>query len=128
MRLNNKDIGLIKEKFNKLREKQDFLDLLNYAKSLIYGDRFVAFELKHLNYHSNPKANSTRYKKFEILKKSGGVRVIYAPNRGLKALQTCLNLILQTVYPTHTAATGFIPGKSILDNARIHSGTYMFTI
>src|SRR5688572_15338058 len=97
--------------------KEAVLRLLNDAKKLIYGENAKAFELKHLNYHSNPKANKQRYKTFTIKKKSGGERVIHSPVKGLKAIQKCLNLIFQTVYEPyqHKAATGFVPERSIVD-------------
>ena len=60
---------------------------------------------------------------------SGAERVILAPAAGLKSIQKCLNLILQTIYVPHPAATGFVPRKSIVDNAKIHSGSlYVYNI
>lgn len=107
-----------------MRNKQDLLNLLNFAKTIVYGGKAVPFELKHLNYHSNSKVNKKRYKEFKVKKKSGDDRIIYAPTKGLKAIQKCLNLILQTVFTPNVAATGFVPGKSILDNAQVHAGCY----
>jgi len=64
-----------------------------------------------------------------VKKKSGEDRIIHAPKNGLKAIQKCLNLILQTVYQPHKAASGFVPGKSIVDNAKHHIGSiYVYNI
>lgn len=124
MRLTEEQSHYIRTCFNKIKSKEDFLKLLNYAKTIVYGDRAVPFALKHINYHLNPKANKERYIAFSIKKKSGSERTIHAPAKGLKAVQKCLNLILQTVYAPHQhkAATGFLPGKSIVDNAKVHTG------
>jgi RNA-directed DNA polymerase len=123
MRLTEEQIQHILTAFNKMVNKEDLLYLLNYTKTIIYGKKAIPFSIIHLNYHSNPKANFNRYTSFLINKKSGGSRTIHAPVKGLKALQKCLNLILQTVYAPHQhkAATGFIPGLSIVDNAKVHS-------
>ena len=64
------------------------------------------------------------YTSFSIKKKSGGVRVLHAPVKGLKEFQKALNLILQCMHEPHLAATGFVNGKSIVDNARVHVGQF----
>lgn len=124
MSLSSNHVDHIKRAFSQMRSKQDLLNLLNFAKKIVYGEKAVPFELKHLNYHSNPKANKKRYKQFSVRKKSGDDRIIYAPDKGLKALQKCLNLLLQIVFTPNFAATGFVPGKSILDNAQVHTGSF----
>ncbi|RAU81441.1 reverse transcriptase domain-containing protein [Pontibacter arcticus] len=117
--------------FSNLKSKEDFLELLNYTKIIIYGDKAIPFTLKQVNYYSNPRINIERYAAFTIKKKSGATRVIHAPTKGLKAIQKCLNLILQIVYEQHQhkAATGFIPSKSIVDNALLHvRSIYVYNI
>ena len=64
------------------------------------------------------------YTSFSIKKKSGADRTLHAPIKGLKEFQKALNLILQCLHQPHAAATGFIVGKSIVDNARIHVGQF----
>ena len=123
MKLQEENIISIKEAFNKMKSKEEFVALLNYAKILVYGKKAIPFELKHINYHSNPKINKRRYIQFAVKKKSGSERIIHSPSRGLKAIQKCLNLIFQTIYTVNPAATGFVPGKSIVDNARNHTGS-----
>lgn len=62
------------------------------------------------------------YRSFEIPKRSGGRRTIFAPNEKLKALQRRIHRRLLRKLPVHPAATGFQRGKSIVDNARPHAG------
>ncbi len=129
MKLEKKDIEEIKIKFGNMKTKEDLLSLLNYVKHLIYKEKTVPFGIKHLNYHSNPAANKKRYFKFEIKKKNGSERIIHSPTKGLKEIQKCLNLIFQIIYDVNIAATGFVPGKSIIDNAKIHVGSlYVYNI
>lgn len=123
MILKQEDILFIKNTFQNMKSKKDLLSLLNFVKPLIYGKNSESFGLHHLNYHANSHF-SNRYYIFSIKKKSGTERIIHSPNDGLKAIQRCLNLIFQTIYDVNPAATGFIRGKSIVDNANIHSGSY----
>lgn len=140
----------IQELFKKMNSKKDFLALLNEAKKLVYGDKTVPFEEKQLNYYINKDTkvkenllaalnegdsrfkNSPRkpsYVSFTIKKKSGSNRTINAPVKGLKEIQKALNIILQCTYQPHSAATGFVLGKSIVDNAKIHIGQmYVYNI
>jgi len=124
MKLQRTQYDYIKSHFQKLETKEDLLNLLNYAKEILYGKRSYTFKLNQLTYHSNPRANSIRYQVFAVKKKNGGVRTIHAPVKGLKEIQKALNLVLQCVFEAHPSASGFVPGKSIRDNALTHSGNY----
>lgn len=62
------------------------------------------------------------YRRFTIPKRSGGRREILAPNNRLKALQRRIHRRLLRGLRAHPAATGFEPGKSIVDNALPHAG------
>lgn len=129
MKPDNEQILSIKDAFQKMKGKEDFLRLLNLVKPIIYGPKSVPFEMKHLRFHSNPKANRRRYNSFAIPKKAGGTRTIHSPNPGLKAILKCLNLIFQCVYEPHKAATGFVLDKSIVTNAKQHAGSlYVYNI
>lgn len=130
MNLNKDDIKFIETAFHKMKNKSDLLDLINYSKKRIYGENSHRITLIQLNYHLVPTYNNNRYKSFVIKKKSGGSRVIYSPNKGLKVIQKCLNLIFQIVYPTKSKSVmGFVPGRSIVDNAKVHSNrNYVFNI
>lgn len=62
------------------------------------------------------------YSRFEIPKKNGTPRAIAAPQPPLQRAQTwILKRILSKIKP-HRYATAFIAGRSILDNARPHTG------
>jgi RNA-directed DNA polymerase len=112
-----------------METKEDFLGLLNYAGRLVYGPSFQSFELKQITYYANPQWAKTRYSSFTIRKKSGKERLIHSPEKGLKYILGCLNFIFQKVFPVHHRAYGFIPRKSIADNAALHVGKpYVYNI
>jgi RNA-directed DNA polymerase len=62
------------------------------------------------------------YTRFTLPKRRGGVRTIEAPSEKLKTLQRRVLHRLLNPLPVHPAATGFVPGRSIVDNARPHAG------
>lgn len=125
MKIPHEHIVQIRAGFQKMKTKEDLLQLLNLAKMLYWGDeKFSPIQLKTVTYYSNPKLAKTRYQEFVIRKKSGGERKINAPVKGLKSIQKALNYLLQCVYIPHEAATGFVLNKSIVDNARLHSGNH----
>ena len=77
----------------------------------------------------NPKIGDNRYRKFEIPKKSGGVRTIFAQNGNLKWMQLCLNEIFKAIYTPSPYAIGFAEGRSIVNNAEKHlNQNYVFNI
>lgn len=70
-----------------------------------------------------------KYRRFPLTKKSGGVRWISEPLPQIKAAQRKYlsmipipNLKQTTSRGTHQVITGFMPGMSIVDNARPHVG------
>lgn len=129
MKLEADQINHFKESFAKMQTKNDFLNLLNEAKLLIYGENALPFELKQLTWFGNQKLGGKRYHEFKIKKKSGSERSIHAPVNGLKALQRCVALLLQCTFNPHHAAFGFVTNKSIVDNASLHVGNrYVFNI
>ncbi|MFS4429477.1 reverse transcriptase family protein [Chryseobacterium sp. S90] len=142
MKFSQEQKNEIRTLFCKMNSKSDFLSLLNKAKMFEYGDKVIDFEERQLNYYINKDsifktdANSTikyidnpYYNSFSIKKKSGKDRVIYSPIEGLKNFQKALNIILQCVFDPHEASTGFVIGKSIVDNAKVHVGqTYVYNI
>lgn len=105
-----------------LESKEDLLDLLNKIKADELGDNAYPIPLKLINYYCNPNHTRMRYRSFEIPKKSGGMRQIDAPCRGLKNILHYLNYILQAMHNPSVAAYGFVPGKSVADNAEMHVG------
>ena len=124
----------IRQLFEKMDSKNNFLELLNFSKRIIYGDKFIPFEKKQLAYYISKdsikrKNNRETYTKFFIDKKNGDKRTIHAPVKGLKEIQKALNLILQVVHKPNKNATGFVPNKSIVDNSSVHvEKNYVFNI
>lgn len=66
---------------------------------------------------------SKRYKTYLIEKRSGGRRIISHPSRELKAIQRWLNGALFRSLPVHEAATAYIKGGGIRENASRHLGS-----
>jgi retron-type reverse transcriptase len=62
------------------------------------------------------------YKQHLLPKKSGGSRVISAPDAGLKRVQRAVLERLLAPLGLHDAAHGFAPGRNIVGNARVHVG------
>jgi RNA-directed DNA polymerase len=103
-----------------LRSKVDFQIDLSGEKIVINEN--VVVEKKN-------KLRKSCYTTFTIKKKSGKDRTIHSPVKGLKEFQKALNIILQCMHEPHYAATGFVNGKSIVDNAKKHIGqTYVYNI
>lgn len=65
----------------------------------------------------------SRYKKFPIKKRDGSDRIIAQPAKELKALQRALIECCLSSLPIHDAAMAYRTGRSILDNAKRHSGS-----
>lgn len=69
-----------------------------------------------------PRGFQFTYTRFEIPKRSGGMRAIDAPSDALKDLQRRILRRMLASLPVHPAGTGFVRGRSIVDNARPHAG------
>lgn len=107
---------------SKMETPHDLLALLNKIKMDELGDKGYPFTMPQLNYFINPKRNKASYKAFFIPKKNGGMREISAPVRMLKSFQTYVNRLLQAFYDAPDCVTGFVPEKSVVDNAGHHLG------
>jgi len=116
--------------FASMLNKQDLLNLLNEVLVLKYGEEKASlFTMKQFNFYVNPGNSLNRYSTFNIKKKSGALRKIHAPNRVLNSMLTCLNEVLQNIFEPHHCANGFVPGRSIVDNAKSHIGrNFVFNI
>ncbi len=111
----------------KVQTTKDLLNLLNKIKMDDLGDKGHPFIMPHLNYFIHPARNKKSYKEFRIPKKSGGYRVISAPKHLLKSFLTYTNKLLQAFYEGPEYVTGFVPEKSVVDNAERHVGmNYVF--
>lgn len=61
------------------------------------------------------------YKNSKIPKKSGGERIIRAPDQRLKIIQLRLKVLLEKLYKPHPAASAFIAERGIVYNAKKHT-------
>lgn len=74
-----------------------------------------------LELHRLIRNPSQHYKKFRLKKKSGGFRKITAPSPTLKSIQKWISEKLLPLHTVHDAAMGYRSGRSIVENARIHT-------
>jgi retron-type reverse transcriptase len=77
--------------------------------------------LRWLAFHSEA-ATVTHYVRFQVPKKSGGMRELSAPHRDLAAAQQWILMRILEKIPTHDAAHGFVPGRGTMSNAVPHVG------
>lgn len=68
-------------------------------------------------------SKTCNYRQFQIPKKTGGVRTIWAPLPKLKAIQKLIQTQIVEKMTIHGAAHGFVPGKSIYSNAQEHTNS-----
>lgn len=105
---------------------EDILPLLSEKQYIKNFSKSPAFSKKQFDFFSSSflvtEKKRKRYSSFQIKKKSGAFREIKAPLPKLKEIQRALNIILQSVYTTQESAFGFVKGKNIVDNARLHEG------
>jgi retron-type reverse transcriptase len=129
MKMIQANIHLIRKQFEDVRSKIDLVNLLSLARKMQYGDDSPPVALKDLTYYANPQFCKKRYRSFTIKKKSGADRTIHAPVSELKYILRSLNFIFQCIGQPHSAATGFVLNKSIVENAGKHTGrNYVFNL
>ena len=63
-----------------------------------------------------------QYTCFHVRKRSGGFRYISAPAGDFRYMQQTIYHRILLLANIHPAVTGFCPGKSVSDNARVHLG------
>ena len=118
--MEQKQVDDIRYLFERMETTGQFLELLNAIKTMYLKTDMYPFTMCQLNYYSNPKARRNCYHEFTIPKKNGSERTIMAPSKQLKMLQTVLNVLLNVIVKPHDKAYGFVTGKSIVENAKIH--------
>lgn len=124
------DTQHLRGKIRNLTDRESLLALLNEIKADMLGDATRRLTMRTMMRLCNPRKDTTRrYHRFTIPKKSGGAREIYAPSGNLKWMQLCLNEMFKAVYAPSAHAMGFTQGRSVVDNARMHTGqNYVFNI
>ncbi|MBI5864980.1 MAG: RNA-directed DNA polymerase [Planctomycetes bacterium] len=94
---------------------------LDSTHDLLRWLRLELVQLLPLANHAN-RTERSNYVEWAVPKKSGGLRVIAAPKKRLKAIQLrILREILDNVPPS-SAAHGFVRGRDVLSNATPHVG------
>lgn len=78
-------------------------------------------QLRWLAFHTEV-ASRVHYVSFEVPKKSGGTRRLSAPHRKLAKAQEWILENVVNKLPVEPPAHGFIGGRSILTNAKLHTG------
>ena len=77
--------------------------------------------LRWLTFHRRG-ATLVHYHRYEVEKRTGGARCISAPKPALKAAQAWVLERVLAKLPVEAEAYGFVPGRSIVTNARPHVG------
>lgn len=124
------------ESRNELRQSIVFGTLEEVAESICKIGPYVSglsvsnpITVSRLRYYTDVRVRQRSYTQFHIPKKSGGIRIITAPNGELKDILLTLAFILSETYTPTLEAMAFIRQKSIVDNARLHIGhNYVFNI
>lgn len=90
-----------------------------YVSDLSFADPLTVGRLMG---YVTVQARRDAYRQFHIPKKSGGLRVITAPDGELKDILTTLGFIFSERYVPTPNAMAFTRGRSVADNARAHVG------
>ena len=77
--------------------------------------------LRWLSYHREVDSG-THYRRWLVPKRDGTQRLISAPKSDLKRVQRWIMREVTEHLPVHGAAHGFLSGRSIVTNARVHAG------
>ncbi len=97
------------------------LPILHSSEDLAGALGIPLSRLRWLTYHRKG-ATLVHYHRFEIPKKTGGMRAISAPKPALAAAQAWVLANVLERLPTEPEAHGFVPQRSIVSNAAPHLG------
>jgi len=114
-------LGLDQHEFNQDRLSAQRLPIIENSTQLADAMGISLSELRFIAYKKRVSQYS-HYQHFSIPKKTGGVRNISAPMPRLKRAQYWLLDNLFSKLTIHSAAHGFIVGRSIVSNAEAHVG------
>jgi RNA-directed DNA polymerase len=98
----------IRAKFAALHSRHDVAALLGVSDQALRYNLYVS------------GVKESKYIRFNVRKKSGGLRPIIAPDGFIKIIQTKLHTVLQCVYEPKDVVQGFTLTKSIVSNADHH--------
>jgi RNA-directed DNA polymerase len=80
--------------------------------------------LRWLAFHAEV-ATRVHYIRFDVPKRGGGTRALFAPHRSLDGAQRWIFENILNKLPVDPAAQGFVPGRSTLTNAQAHAGKHL---
>ena len=113
--------GLGNRESDRTRLERHSLPIFATPAELAQGLGISVGELRFLAF-TRVASECTHYRRFQIPKKSGGMRLISAPMPRLKSAQLWIyNNILKPL-PMHENAHGFLSDRSIVSNATPHVG------
>lgn len=106
-----------------IENRKSLFDALNLISPLIDGWGLCEpVSGRGILRYVTKRARKEGYVDFVIPKKSSGMRKISAPIKPLKAIQSAINILLQSIFTPSDYAMGFVAGRSVRDNAMIHIG------
>ncbi len=105
-----------------LRRRANELPELKSALGLAKALGLTPARLRWLAFHREVDSG-THYRRWTIPKRDGSLRLISAPKKELRRVQTWIRTEITEKLPVHGAAHGFLPGRSIKTNARVHAGS-----
>ncbi|PYE41238.1 retron Ec67 family RNA-directed DNA polymerase/endonuclease [Psychrobacter fozii] len=111
--------------FSKLKALQKTTTLSELAHLLRVQPKTLSYNIYIIDKN---KTTTKKYSEFSIPKKSGGTRIILAPNQNLKFIQSQLSKILYSCIDeinkekgvTGSLSFGYRKKSSIFDNAKVH--------
>lgn len=113
--------GLQHKESNLERLKELDLPRVDTAAELAQRMGIELKRLRWLTYHRKGAA-IVHYHRYEIAKKTGGMRCISAPKRFLAGAQQWVLAEILAKLPVEPEAHGFVPGRNIVSNATPHVG------
>lgn len=113
--------GLADRRANVEKLQRLQLPVLATPADLAQALNLTISRLRWLAFHSEA-ATVTHYVRFQVPKKSGGMRELSAPHRDLAAAQQWILMHILEKIPSHDAAHGFVPGRGTMSNAVPHVG------
>lgn len=103
------------------RTDEKLVELFDKAKTRNDIANLLEIEEKSLRYFLFVKRPENLYTYFEIPKKHGGIRQIYAPMNEWRNIQRKLSYVLSLKYHPRECVYGFVNQKNIVGNASCHT-------
>ncbi|WP_426943860.1 reverse transcriptase family protein [Pseudomonas oryzihabitans] len=109
-----------------MAKPDEFLDLPLQPPIKIKNNKeladFLEIKVNKLTYYAYHLDDRKKYTTFEIKKRSGGLRKIDAPIKGLKDIHRQVLLKLDPYYKPRSCVFAYIKKRGIVENADLHKG------